>query len=144
MLMNSIASFFTTHILNYNILVMSSMLFFVPACIAYNNELYIHCAITNITAIISMHNWWQFRYTNISTTVDVYFCKILFLLYFISGLLLVESIVLRICGFIMSLNIVSLYTTSCRIKELKLESNLIHFLFHLCTIVAMLIVVSGL
>ena len=141
--MNYLPLLLRNHIENYNILIISSMFMFIPAYFAYINELYIHSIITNIATIISSHNWWQNKYTKRSTTVDIYYSRFLFLFYLITGSFLIQIYALRLCLYIIALNLGLLYAISCHIRQYEIESNILHFIFHLSAVVAMLITVSG-
>ena len=48
--------FIKQNIENDNILVFSSILFLIPAYIAYQNEMYLHSIITIFASLISCHN----------------------------------------------------------------------------------------
>ena len=141
--MDECKSFLKKHIENDNILVFSSILFLIPAYVAYINELYIHCFTTVFTSIISIHNWLQYRYTNESTNLDIYVSRLSFLIYSLSGFYIVKSNVLLLIG---SCNIAFIcifyYLSNNSIdKGDKIAENIFHFLFHFCVLFGMLLVV---
>ena len=141
--MDECKSFLKKHIENDNILVFSSILFLIPAYVAYINELHIHCFTTVFTTIISIHNWLQYRYTNESTNLDIYVSRLSFLIYSLSGFYIVKSNILLLIG---SCNIAFIcifyYLSHNSIgKEDKITENIFHFLFHFCVLFGKLLVV---
>ena len=137
-------SFIKQNIENDNILVFSSILFLIPAYIAYQNEMYLHSIITIFFCIFSTYNWLQYRKTNKSTTLDIYYCKISGVFYFISGCCMVKSYILIIFGLLNAVNIVMFYATAWQTVEDKFTTNMLHFLMHISSLIGKLIVVSKL
>jgi hypothetical protein len=64
-------SFIVNNIINYNILVFSSLLFVIPAYIAFLYKMYFHCFLTTIVSIFSTYNWIQYKHTEKSLTIDI-------------------------------------------------------------------------
>ena len=141
--MDECKSFVRRHIENDNILVFSSILFLIPAYVAYINELYIYSINTFITSLISIHNWLQYRYTNKSTTLDKIFARTTFLLYVITGCFVVKSNLLIFLGLLDALNCIMFYNISWQCVEDKYTTNILHFLLHIGVLLGMLIIVSG-
>ena len=137
-------SFIKQNVENDNILVLSSILFLIPAYIAYQNEMYLHSIVTLFLAILSCHNWLQYRKTNKSTIIDIYTARLSFILFFISGCCVVKSYILILFGFLDAANIGMFYVTSCQTVEDKFTTNMLHFLFHMCVLIGKIIVVSKL
>ena len=137
-------SFIKQNVENDNILVFSSILFLIPAYIAYQNEMYLHSIVTIFVALISCHNWLQYRKTNKSTTLDIYSSRISMIFYLITGCFIVKSYILIIFGLIDFVNIGIFYYTSFQAVEDKFTTNMLHFLFHNCVLVGKIIVVSKL
>lgn len=137
-------SFIKQNVENDNILVFSSVLFLIPAYIAYQNEMYLHCIVTIFVALISCHNWLQYRKTNKSTTLDIYSSRISMIFYLITGCFIVKSYILIIFGLIDFVNIGIFYYTSFQAVEDKFTTNMLHFLFHMCVLIGKIIVVSKL
>jgi hypothetical protein len=137
-------SFIKQNVENDNILVCSSILFLIPAYIAYQNEMYLHSIVTIFASLISCHNWLQYRKTNKSTTLDIYTARLSFILFFISGCFIVKSFIIVLFGFLDALNISMFYVASCKTVEDKFTSNMLHFLFHMCVLIGKIIVVSNL
>ena len=137
-------SFIKQNVENDNILVCSSILFLIPAYIAYQNEMYLHSIVTIFAALISCHNWLQYRKTNKSTIIDIYTARLSFILFFISGCCVVKSYILILFGFLDAANIGMFYVTSCQTVEDKFTTNMLHFLFHMCVLIGKIIVVSNL
>ena len=134
-------SFIKQNVENDNILVFSSILFLIPAYIAYQNEMYLHSILTIFTALISCHNWLQYRKTNKSTTLDIYTARLSMIFYLITGCFIVKSYILIIFGFMDAVNIVMFYVASCQTVEDKFTTNMLHFLFHICVLIGKIIVV---
>ena len=142
--MYDVVSFIKHNVENDNILVFSSILLLIPAYIAYQNELYLHSIVTIFASIISCHNWLQYRKTNKSTQIDIYYCKISGLFYFCSGCYMVKSYILILLGLLDAINIVNFYMASWQTMEDKFTTNMLHCLFHMCAIIGKIIVVSKL
>jgi hypothetical protein len=137
-------SFIKQNVENDNILVCSSILFLIPAYIAYKNEMYLHSIVTIFASVISCHNWLQYRKTNKSTIIDIYTARLSFILFFISGCCVVKSYILILFGFLDAANIGMFYVTSWQTVEDKFTTNMLHFLFHICALIGKIIVVSNL
>jgi hypothetical protein len=137
-------SFIKENVENDNILVCSSILFLIPAYIAYQNEMYLHSIVTILASLISCHNWVQYRKTNKSTTLDIYYCRISMIFYLITGCFIVKSYILIIFGLIDFVNFGIFYYTSWQTVEDKFTTNMLHFLFHMCVLIGKIIVVSKL
>ena len=137
-------SFIKQNVENDNILVFSSILFLIPAYIAYQNEMYLHSIVTIFASLISCHNWLQYRKTNKSTTLDIYYSKISGLFYFCSWCYMVKSYILILLGLLNAMNIVNVYMSSWEYIEDKFTTNMLHFLMHICVIIGKIIVVSKL
>ena len=137
-------SFIKHNVENDNILVLSSILFLIPAYIAYQNEMYLHSIVTIFASLISCHNWLQYRKTNKSTTLDIYYCRISMIFYLITGCFIVKSYILILFGFLDAANIGMFYVTSCQTIEDKFTTNMLHFLFHMCVLIGKIMVVSKL
>lgn len=142
--MYNVVSFLKQNVENDNILVFSSMLFLIPAYIAYQNEMYLHSIVTIFASLISCHNWIQYRKANKSTTLDIYYCRISMIFYLISGCFIVKSYILIIFGLLDFVNIGIFYFTSWQAVEDKFTTNMLHFLFHMCVLIGKIIVVSKL
>ena len=137
-------SFIKQNVENDNILVFSSILFLIPAYIAYQNEMYLHSIVTIFAALISCHNLLQYRRTNKSTTLDIYYCRISIAFYIITGLVLVQTYILILLGLLDAINIVNFYMASWQTMEDKFTTNMLHCLFHMCAIIGKIVVVSKL
>ena len=137
-------SFIKQNVENDNILVFSSILFLIPAYIAYQNEMYLHSIVTIFASLISCHNWLQYRKTNKSTTLDIYYCRISIAFYIITGLVLVQTYILILLGLLDAINIGNFYMTSWKQVEDKFTTNMLHFCMHICVIIGKIIVVSKL
>lgn len=137
-------SFIKQNVENDNILVFSSILLLIPAYIAYQNEMYLHSIVTIFASLISCHNWLQYRKTNKSTTLDIYYCRISMIFYLITGCFIVKSYILIIFGLIDFVNFGIFYYTSCQAVEDKFTTNMLHFLFHMCVLIGKIMVVSKL
>ena len=137
-------SFIKQNVENDNILVCSSILLLIPAYIAYQNEMYLHSIVTILASLISCHNWLQYRKTNKSTTLDIYYCRISMIFYLITGCFIVKSYILIIFGLIDFVNFGIFYYTSWQTVEDKFTTNMLHFLFHMCVLIGKIIVVSKL
>ena len=137
-------SFIKQNVENDNILVFSSILFLIPAYIAYQNEMYLHSIVTIFASLISCHNWLQYRKTNKSTTLDIYMARLSMIFYFITGCFIVKSYILILFGFLDAANIGMFYVTSCQTIEDKFTTNMLHFLFHMCVLIGKIMVVSKL
>jgi len=137
-------SFIKHNVENDNILVLSSILFLIPAYIAYQNEMYLHSIVTIFASLISCHNWLQYRNTNKSTTLDIYMARLSMIFYFITGCFIVKSYILILFGFLDAANIGMFYVTSCQTIEDKFTTNMLHFLFHMCVLIGKIMVVSKL
>ena len=137
-------SFIKHNVENDNILVLSSILFLIPAYIAYQNEMYLHSIVTIFASLISCHNWLQYRKTNKSTTLDIYMARLSMIFYFITGCFIVKSYILILFGFLDAANIGMFYVTSCQTIEDKFTTNMLHFLFHMCVLIGKIMVVSKL
>ena len=119
-------SFIKQNVENDNILVFSSILFLIPAYIAYQNEMYLHSIVTIFASLISCHNWLQYRKTNKSTTLDIYYCRISITFYIITGFALVKSYILILMGVLDAINIGNFYMSSWERIEDKFTSNMLH------------------
>lgn len=137
-------SFIKQNVENDNILVFSSILFLIPAYIAYQNEMYLHSIVTLFLAILSCHNWLQYRKTNKSTILDIYMARLSMIFYFITGCFIVKSYILILFGLLDAANIGIFYVTSCQTIKDKFTTNMLHFLFHMCVLIGKIIVVSKL
>ena len=137
-------SFIKQNVENDNILVLSSILFLIPAYIAYQNEMYLHSIVTLLASLISCHNWLQYRKTNKSTTLDIYMARLSMIFYFITGCFIVKSCIIILFGFLDVVNIGMFYYTSWQTIEDKFTTNMLHFLFHMCVLIGKIIVVSKL
>ena len=137
-------SFIKQNVENDNILVFSSVLFFIPAYIAYQNEMYLHSIVTIFASLISCHNWLQYRKTNKSTIFDIYMAKLSMIFYIITGFALVKSYILILMGVLDGINIGIFYYTSWQTVEDKFTTNMLHFLFHMCVLIGKIMVVSKL
>lgn len=137
-------SFIKQNVENDNILVLSSILFLIPAYIAYKNEMYLHSIVTLLASLISCHNWLQYRKTNKSTTLDIYYCRISMIFYLITGCFIVKSYILIIFGLLDFVNFGIFYFASWQTVEDKFTTNMLHFLFHMCVLIGKIIVVSKL
>ena len=137
-------SFIKQNVENDNILVFSSILFFIPAYIAYQNEMYLHSIVTIFAALISCHNWLQYRKTNKSTTLDIYTARLSMIFYLITGCFIVKSYILIIFGLLDFVNFGIFYFASWQTVEDKFTTNMLHFLFHICVLIGKIIVVSKL
>lgn len=137
-------SFIKQNVENDNILVFSSILFLIPAYIAYQNEMYLHSIVTIFAALISCHNWLQYRKTNKSTILDIYTARLSMIFYLITGCFIVKSYILIIFGLLDFMNFGIFYFASWQTVEDKFTTNMLHFLFHICVLIGKIIVVSKL
>ena len=137
-------SFLKQNVENDNILVCSSILFLIPAYIAYQNEMYLHSIVTILASVISCHNWLQYRKTNKSTTLDIYTARLSFIYFFISGCFIVKSYIIVLFGLLDAINCGIFYFASWQTVEDKFTTNMLHFLFHMCVLIGKIIVVSNL
>ena len=126
---------------NDNILVFSSILFLIPAYIAYQNEMYLHSIITIFLAISSCHNWLQHKKTNKSTTLDIYYSHLTLITYVVSCCIIAKSYLIKFFGLVNGLNICIFYFTSCQSIKDKFTCNVLHFLMHICALIGKFLVV---
>ena len=134
-------SFIKQNVENDNILVFSSILFLIPAYIAYHNEMYLHSIVTIFESLISCHNWLQYRKTNKSTTLDIYYSHFTLITYVISCCIIAKSYLIKCFGLINGLNISIFYYTSWQTVEDKFTTNMLHFLMHICALIGKFLVV---
>lgn len=138
-----IGSFIVNNIINYNILVFSSLLFVIPAYIAFLYKMYFHCFLTTIVSIFSTYNWIQYKHTEKSLTIDILLARISFIIYFISGCYNNNSNILLIIGIFDGGCCGLFYYIGYRMYKTKFISNIFHFLFHICVIIGKLIVIKS-
>ena len=139
--MYDLVSFIKQNVENDNILVFSSMLFFIPAYIAYQNEMYLHSIVTIFTSLISCHNWLQYRKTNKSTQIDIYYCRLSLTFYVVTCCMIAKSYLIKIFGLVSGVNISIFYYTSWQTQEDKFATNMLHFLMHICALIGIFLVV---
>jgi hypothetical protein len=106
--------------------------------------MYLHSIVTILASLISCHNWLQYRKTNKSTTLDIYYCRISIAFYIITGLVLVQSKILILMGLLDAINIGNFYMASWERVEDKFTTTMLHFLMHICVIIGKIMVVSNL
>ena len=134
-------SFIKQNVENDNILVFSSILFLIPAYIAYQNEMYLHSILTLFLAILSCYNWLQYRKTNKSTTLDIYCSHLTLITYVVSCCINAKSYLIKFFGLVNGLNISIFYFTAWQTVEDKFTTNMLHFLMHICALIGKFLVV---
>ena len=142
--MYDVVTFIKQNVENDNILVFSSILFLLPAYIAYQNKMYLHSIVTIFAALISCHNWLQYRKTNKSTKLDIYYSRLSLTFYVITGCINVKSYIIVLFGLLDAINCGIFYFTSWQTVEDKFTTNMLHFLFHMCVLIGKIMVVSKL
>lgn len=142
--MYDVVTFIKQNVENDNILVFSSLLFLIPAYIAYQNEIYLHSIVTVFTSLISTHNWLQYRKTNKSTIMDIYNSRLSFTFYVVTSCMNVKSYIIVLFGLLDAINCGIFYFTSWQTVEDKFTTNMLHFLFHMCVLIGKIMVVSNL
>ena len=141
--MYDVVTFIKPNVENDNILVFSSLLLLIPAYIAYQNKMYLHSIVTIFAALISCHNW-LYRKTNKSTKLDIYYSRLSFTFYVITGCMNVKSYIIVLFGLLDAINCGIFYFTSWQTVEDKFTTNILHFLFHMCVLIGKIMVVSNL
>lgn len=127
---------------SYNLLIVSSFMFLLPAQYAYSTKQYFYMIVTIITAFVSILNWWYYHERNKSLLLDIFVARLSFIIYFLSGCIYIKSYFLFLVGFVNGINCLMFYILG-NLCERHIEISFCHFLFHLCVIIGKIIVLYG-
>lgn len=125
------------------LLMLSSYFFLIPSIYGFYHKVYYLSILSNITTIISC-NYWRNAIPGFNKNLDLYFSKLSFIIYFLTGILKIRNIFIFQLGCLNTVMIFFCYSMSNHLYLVK-SNNWIYFhmAFHLFVAIGQLIVIYG-